>query len=559
MIEEKYRIVRELGRGGEGQVYLVQHKLTEQLRAAKVLKNVPGSRRFQEINAMKRLEHLGLPQIYDVIEEEERIWLIMEYVRGKCLHEIPGEAVCGSQFFAIARQLSEILVYLHTRPAPVFHFDIKPSNLLLKEDGTLVLIDFGAAVRQKSGVRQKGSEASAEEVMDCFGTPGFAAPEQFQRGAADGRSDIYGAGAVLYFYLFRTTPDKGGRDPETVRYKLMRNKRVRTRSVAAILLQCLCVDPSGRFQDAKAFRKAVIRAERRYIWGRKARGIVAAVSFLGLVITFAWYQLTAEFSKEKVQIEVQQEKQYQELLNRADRLGFEQAVSCYQEAMNLSGGDENWIFRLLERIMGDYSFNTEEEMALKQLLFQVDKSEEQTVVEKLQISSERFGELAYKIGLAYWHYYEGTGGKRAAADWFSQALDVAEESLKQGKTAEEWFERVQIYVKISAYYEKLGRTDENGIQLAGVLTYWEDLKQLWQIEGRKEQSLAIQRQLAEELLSCLVLQTHELKEGEKNREELEQVLAEVENFVQENYLEDLEKICISAKEAVKRVYERRKE
>ena len=77
MIKEKYRIVRELGRGGEGQVYLVQHKLTEQLRAAKVLKNVPGSRRFQEINAMKRLEHPGLPQIYVVIEEEKRIWLIM--------------------------------------------------------------------------------------------------------------------------------------------------------------------------------------------------------------------------------------------------------------------------------------------------------------------------------------------------------------------------------------------------------------------------------------------------------------------------------------------------
>ena len=65
--------------------------------------------------------------------------------------------------------------------------------------------------------------------------------------------------------------------------------------------------------------------------------------------------------------------------------------------------------------------------------------------------------------------------------------------------------------------------------------------------------------MAEELLSCLVLQTYELKEGEKQREDLEQVLAEVESFVQENNLEDLEKICISAKESVKRVYERRKE
>lgn len=109
------------------------------------------------------------------------------------------------EFFSIAGQLSEVLGYLHGRRMPILHLDIKPTNLLLKRNGRLVLIDFGAALQGQPGIRPE----------QCCGTPGFAAPEQYQKGSyLDARTDVYGAGAVLYYLLSGTIAGGG---PEAMR------------------------------------------------------------------------------------------------------------------------------------------------------------------------------------------------------------------------------------------------------------------------------------------------------------------------------------------------------
>lgn len=552
MIKEKYRIVRQLGSGGEGTVYLVQHRLTEQLRAAKVLSHASGSRRFKELNAMKRLEHPGLPQIYDVLEENDQIWLIMEYVKGRCIHEIPPEECSQVQFFSIASQLAAILVYLHSRPMPVFHLDIKPSNLLLKEDGTLVLIDFGAAMRKT--VSQDQNMRGQHEI---FGTPGFAAPEQFTGKGIDGRSDLYGAGAVLYYYLFRRAPEAGAAEWKIQKPPYLLHRKLSSRAIFSILKRCLQTEAADRFPDARSFQKAVDTAKRRYESWKNAASLLAALLFLGGVIFLAAYQWKGtQLEQQGADVQQQEEKRrqnYQGLLEQAGKLGFGQAALCFQEALSLANGDLQWLYQLLDRITEDCIFTVEEETVLKQLLFQVEEGESGTTLEWLSEKAE-FGELGYRIGLAYWHYYEAAGGKSAAAEWFTLAAETGKKS--SDAESKSWYQQTLIYAKIGSYYEKLGKKDENGIQLGSMVTYWEDLQALWSMESRTDQSLAIQEQLAEELLSCLIFHAAELKEGGISRANQERIRKEIETFQRQYPSVGLTDSCKSAEAAIKRAYQK---
>lgn len=552
MIKEKYRIVRQLGSGGEGTVYLVQHRLTEQLRAAKVLSHTSGSRRFQELNAMKRLEHPGLPQIYDVLEENDQIWLIMEYVKGRCIHEIPPEECSQTQFFSIASQLAAILVYLHSRPMPVFHLDIKPSNLLLKEDGTLVLIDFGAAMR-----KTVSQDQNVRRQHEIFGTPGFAAPEQFTGKGIDGRSDLYGAGAVLYYYLFRRAPETGAAEWKIQKPPYLLHRKISSRAIFAILKRCLQTEAADRFPDARSFQKAVNAAKRRYERWKNAASLSAALLFLGGATFLAVYQWKgSQLEQQGADVQQQEEKRrqtYQGLLEQAGKLGFGQAALCFQEASSMADGDLQWICQLLDRITEDCIFTVEEETVLKQLLFQVEEGGSTTALELLSETPE-FGELGYRIGLAYWHYYEAAGGKSAAAEWFALAVKTGKKS--DDAEQESWYQQTLIYAKIGSYYEKLGKKDENGIQLGSIVTYWEDLQALWTMESRKDQSLAIQKQLAEELLSCLIFHAAELKAGGISRENQERIRKEIDAFQSQYPSVELTDSCKSAEAAIKRAYQK---
>ena len=135
--EQEYCILRELGSGGEGKVYLVRHQVTEQLRAAKRLWKGTDADRLHELKMMKRLRHPSLPEVIDVLPEKDCIWLIMTYVKGQCLQELFRGGISEMEFFSIAGQLSEVLGYLHGRRMPILHLDIKPTNLLLKRNGRL--------------------------------------------------------------------------------------------------------------------------------------------------------------------------------------------------------------------------------------------------------------------------------------------------------------------------------------------------------------------------------------------------------------------------------------
>lgn len=545
-IDGNYRMIRRLGSGGDGTVYLVEHVPTEQLRAAKRMEGSRAGERVNELNMMKRLHHPSLPQIIDILECAGQTWLVMEYIRGRALSESDRREVTAEQFFQIAVQLAQAVRYLHTRPVPILHLDIKPTNVLLRPDGRLVLIDFGAAVFLK----KKG------EVHRCIGTPGFAAPEQYENGCVDTYTDVYAFGATLYFYLYRHIYGSSSFDKTRSagtsyrsRTSLENQKKYGSRAffcgrepwwkrqAVNFLTHCLREKEELRFQSGGELELAVRKLQKKYLRRKKLRNIWYASVFLAVVLAFF-----AGTVKPDMDVQKQREEQtYEKLLEKAAGMGILQAQECYRRAVFLFPADERWYVQLLSQIESDYLFDAWEERLLQELLY-VLLPEGRTVLEKLEGDAQGYGMLAYRIGIDYWYFYEGAGAKNAASQWFDEAVSFLKhgskeaEDAKDAKDAKELLKAAQIYSEIASYYEKLGRQDAEGRRHEDFCRYWKDLKKLWRLRETVWETSAIRRQIAEEILSVLTVKAAQLREAGERRSEIEEILKEVETFFKEEVM-----------------------
>lgn len=216
LLKQRYRIVRKIGEGGFSAVYLAEDIMFN--AAPRVIKEmsiqVSGSQPLdpqelqQSIEAFKQeamllasLTHPNLPRIYDHFEEQQRWYIVMDYIEGQTLEMMLKTAPAGKLelplVLHIANQLCTVLNYLHTRQPPIIFRDLKPANIMITEDEHIYLIDFGIARLFKTG--------QAKDTI-ALGTPGYAAPEQFGRAQSTALTDIYGFGATLHHLL-------SGRDP----------------------------------------------------------------------------------------------------------------------------------------------------------------------------------------------------------------------------------------------------------------------------------------------------------------------------------------------------------
>ena len=208
MLQSRYFIERLLGGGGMGVVYLARdQRLANRPCAIKEMvdhfidqaQRIEANEYFaREADTLAQLKHQAIPSITDRFDDKNRHYLVMEYVEGRNLEEeinATGQPLAESLVIDVARQLCDVLAYLHGLVPPIIYRDMKPSNVMLTPKGRVVLVDFGIARLFKAA--RKGT---------MIGTLGFAPPEQYQ-GTVDPRSDIYSLGATLHFVLT-------GRDPE---------------------------------------------------------------------------------------------------------------------------------------------------------------------------------------------------------------------------------------------------------------------------------------------------------------------------------------------------------
>ncbi len=203
VLRQRYEILSQIGQGGFGAVYKAQDKdLGKRLVAVKEMSQLNANKQAVEegVETFKRealmlagLMHKHLPRIYEHFSENGRWYLVMDYIDGETLETYFERARDGylplPMALHITLQLCEVLEYLHTRKPSIIFRDLKPSNIILTAEGHLFLIDFGIARHFKPG--------QMKDTM-AFGSPGYAAPEQYGRAQTTPRADIYSLGTILH-------------------------------------------------------------------------------------------------------------------------------------------------------------------------------------------------------------------------------------------------------------------------------------------------------------------------------------------------------------------------
>ena len=250
----KYEIISKIGEGGMSYVYLAIDINTMYRWAVKEVRR-DGEKDFQlvrqnltaERDILTKLSHPNLPRIIDVIENDDSFFIVMDYIEGETLMKLVSEKGAQREKKVIewAKQLCDVLQYLHTRKPPIVYRDMKPSNVMLRKDGSVCLIDFGTAREYK--------EKNLADTR-CLGTFGYAAPEQFGGfGQTDARTDIYCLGATLYHLVTGINPAD---PPYEIRPIREFNEKL-SPALEEIIIKCTQSNPDDRYQSCAQLKKAL--------------------------------------------------------------------------------------------------------------------------------------------------------------------------------------------------------------------------------------------------------------------------------------------------------------
>jgi len=267
VFSDRYRIEREIARGGMAEVYLARDESLNRQVALKALfpefaREPSFVERFRrEAQAAANLNHPNIVGIYDWGQEDGTYFIVMEYVEGRSLRDLirseglidPGRAA------DITAEIASALAFAHR--SGVVHRDVKPGNVLITPQGNVKVTDFGIARAGASdGLTQTGS---------VMGTATYFSPEQAQGLAVDGRSDVYSLGVVLYELVCGGVPFVAD-SPVSVAYKHVREEPVPPSqrntdvppALEQIIMSALAKDPDHRYQSADDMRADLLRFRR---------------------------------------------------------------------------------------------------------------------------------------------------------------------------------------------------------------------------------------------------------------------------------------------------------
>jgi serine/threonine protein kinase len=286
LIKKRYEVLGILGSGGMGCVYKVSDRsqqgkvlAVKELRPIKLTQGKAHEALIQfqtEARILKRLSHPNLPKVYDYFSLKGAHYIVMEYIRGKTLDQIlesrQGKPVDERMALSWALQICRAIHFLSVqKPRPIVFRDLKPSNIMIDRCGRIKLIDFGIARFFKD---------DQSEDTYVYGTPGYAAPEQYGTGQTDVRSDIFSLGATMHHCLTGRNPSQNPlefADPRQINSSL-------SRETSAVIRRALEPDMNKRFQNSNAMKIAVQKAlldlsipvngKRRIIYAKPGKMII---------------------------------------------------------------------------------------------------------------------------------------------------------------------------------------------------------------------------------------------------------------------------------------------
>lgn len=244
-IDAKYEVLKLIGRGGFYTTYLVKDVRVNKVWAMKVCdkKNRHYSPAMKETiltepYMMQKLNHPAIPKVVDIIEDEDSIFIVRDYIEGETLETIVRMygAQPADKVIEWGKQMCSALSYLHSQNPPLIYRDMKPANVILKPDGTIKFIDFGI---------MRAYKPNQSSDTCCLGTKGYAAPEQFGGSQTDARTDIFGLGMTMFRLVTGINPTE---PPYEIKPICLVNPNL-PKGLEYIISKCTQPNPAERYQS----------------------------------------------------------------------------------------------------------------------------------------------------------------------------------------------------------------------------------------------------------------------------------------------------------------------
>ncbi len=498
VVDNKYEIIAAIGKGGMSNVWLGRDRRLDKLWAIKEIKPSTVGRQAQanrqaiidEANFMKRLDHPAIPRVVDIIDTGGTIFVVMDYVNGTALSKVlreQGKPFTQEEVIDWGIQLCDVLGYLHNiRPPaghPVVYRDLKPSNVMLRDDGTVKLIDFGISM-----------ELLPEGPSDdrVIGTAGYGAPEQVDPQVhktcpVDTRADIYALGTTLYSLVTGHVPkmrtNEQGRSVVDFTMKPIRDWNAQlSDGLQTIIEQATQPSPSQRYQSIADMRydlehyqelteeyRSAQQAKVNGFWNRVRVSVVSAALGAACLLGSSFlrssnydallYEASLQDTEER-NVEVTAATSGKGVSRSADASPAEETLT---RAIELAPEEIEPYQQLLEVYRADAIFTPTE----SRRWLEIWKNHGRGLS-----SNKQYGRLCFDAGILYLCYYDYLGLKDVNVQ-DSTDINVAtgQGAVQNASRSVEWFARA----RRAALSDESGhaglQVDENVNELAALDVY----------------------------------------------------------------------------------------
>lgn len=470
VIDGKYKILNVVGKGGMSVVYLAMNERANKQWAIKEVRK-DGMQSFEvvkqnlvaETDLLKKLNHPHLPSIIDVIDCDDTFLIVMDYIEGNPLSKALETSGAQNQDDVIewTKQLCDVLGYLHSRKPPIIYRDMKPSNVMLKPDGNVMLIDFGTA-----------REFKYSSVADttCLGTQGYAAPEQFGgHGQTDARTDIYCLGATMYHLVT-------GHNPATPPYEMYPIRQwnpMLSSGLEEIILKCTQRNPEDRYQSCAELLYALDHYKDLDIENKKVQSFKWKTFLASFIMTIVMLVGTIGFS---AGLTVQTSSTYESYIANGDSaVSQDAAEKYYLDAINVDPANPLAYQKLLERCTSDSKLSEDEYNTIKDAIYE---HEDEL---KSKYPSEYADNVAYKLGQALYFSYVPSSQKSESENFSMAGITVSQRWLdiaqKMGST-EQIKHRAELLSSMSKAYQNMSGKSLEGDPVEEVKEYWNNLVEI---------------------------------------------------------------------------------
>lgn len=465
IVDGKYKILNVVGKGGMSVVYLAMNERANKQWAIKEVRK-DGVQNFEvvkqnlivETELLKRFNHPNLPSIIDVIDGEGTFLIVMDYIEGNPLSKALETSGAQNQEDVIewSKQLCDVLGYLHSRKPPIIYRDMKPSNVMLKPDGNVMLIDFGTA-------REFKSNSVADTT--CLGTQGYAAPEQFGgQGQTDARTDIYCLGATMYHLVTGHNPCT----PPYEMYPIRQWNPLLSSGLEEIIIKCTQRNPNDRYQSCAELLYALDHYRDLDVENKKVQSLKWKTFLSSMILTIVMLFGTIGFSIAKT---VETSSTYDSYIQRAQNT---QSADDYILAIETEPDRIDAYVGLLNLYTNDGNLSAEEYSSINSVM---DEYEDTIRNNNPQIFADEFEyPLAKNLFFAYNDGSDKVRGINSSVKWFN---DVFSNSAN-----DKYRSRSELLAKIGGYYSKISNVgndgsgvarDVDGEELINAQDYWNDL------------------------------------------------------------------------------------